>query len=287
MNGLYTRDAPPIKKPVLTLSEVTVHLGDKPILRDISLNVEHGRLMGIIGPNGSGKTTLMKTCMGIIKPNTGWATLEGRQLSTISLKERARRIAYAPQNPGKHPFTVFETVLMGRHPRLGWMGIERTQDKRAAMEALERVELLEKAEQTVETLSGGERRRVLLARSLAQETDVIMMDEPTAELDLRYQLIAMNIAREEADAGAAVIVNMHDISLAARFCDSILVMFQGVELAMGAPEEVLNAATLRQAFSVEAKVQPSFLGSFPSVGVIRPSEPLRNRYNAPKKTKTD
>ncbi len=240
----------------LTVRNLCLYLGGRQILSDVGLDVNRGSITGIVGPNGSGKTTLLRSCAGLLKPLSGYINLVGRDLHSLSPLERARRITYMPQNANRHPFTVLEAVLMGRYPHIGGLGIEKEKDRLIAEHSLERVDMGSFSGRTVETLSGGEHKRVLLARALAQDAEILILDEPTSELDIRHQLTTMSILQEEARKGLAVLITMHDLTLAARLCSVLSVMCEGQIVACGSPKDVLKPRILRDVFEVEAIVEP-------------------------------
>lgn len=239
----------------LRAESVSYSVGGKRLVDDVSYECRGGEVFGVVGPNGAGKTTLMQVAAGLLDATHGGARIFDRDISQLSVAERALHIGYAPQSVGPHPFTALDMVLMGRYPYLSRWQLEDAEDRRIAMEALRATETAEFADRRVDTLSGGERQRVVLARVLAQQTDVVIADEPVASLDIRHQLLAMAVLRERAArADVAVCVVMHDLNLAARFCDSILVMQEGRAIACGPPGEVFTPELIREVFGVDAQV---------------------------------
>lgn len=247
---------------VLAVKDLSARLDGKLIFDSVSLTVDRGELVGVIGANGSGKTTLMRTLVGLVQGHTGKIVIDGVSFGIAggsdgtSRRLRSRKVAYMPQSTESHPFTAFESVLMGRYPHLGRFELEGASDRSLAWEAMQRTSTTEFVNRKLDTLSGGERQRVILARVLVQQADLLLMDEPTASLDLRHQILTMDLVREEVrnrDAGAIVI--LHDLSLAARYCDRLLVLHRGKKIAEGTPWEVLNPTNLRIAFGVEGLVE--------------------------------
>jgi iron complex transport system ATP-binding protein len=247
------------------------------IVDSVSLSVDRGEVVGVVGANGSGKTTLLRTLAGLLDADTGSVIVEpvvsdgsdgsdsGASVG-LSGRNRVRKVAYMPQLAESHPFTAFEAVLMGRYPHLGRFDLEGSGDRDLAWAAMERTSTDEFANRKLDTLSGGERQRVVLARVLVQQAELLLMDEPTASLDLRHQILTMELVREEVrerDAGAIVI--LHDLSLAARFCDRLVVLHEGKKLADGSPWEVLTPSILRTAFGVEGLVEPDPVTGRPHV----------------------
>ena len=226
------------------------------LVRDVSLRLAAGRLTGLIGPNGAGKSTLLRALAGILTPTRGRVVLLGTDLAVLGPPEVARRLArMAQQPPAVEGLTALDVVLMGRyahHP--GWR--ERRQDLDAARLAMQLTATAALADQPYETLSGGERQRVLLARALAQETAVLLLDEPTASLDLTFQLSMLELVRDlTRQRRLGTLIALHDLSLAARFCDEILLLSGGRLVAAGPPEAVIRPEYLRRVFGIEAIVE--------------------------------
>ncbi len=228
-----------------------------PALHDVTVHVPRGSLTGLLGPNGCGKTTLLKLLSGVLPPREGDVTLDGRLLSSMSRRASARRIAVVPQDT--HPafdYTVMEMVLMGRHPHLGALQLEGPHDLSIAREALAATGTSHLAHRAFVTLSGGEKQRVVIAGALAQEPDVLLLDEPTASLDLGYQLeVASLLARLNRERGVTMVLATHDLNLAASLCDTIVMIRAGRILAQGETREVLTSALIRQLYDVDADVR--------------------------------
>ena len=215
-------------------------------VRDVSVRIARGSLTGLIGPNGCGKTTLLKLLAGVLAPDSGTVSLDGRALTTMSRRHIARRIAVVPQET--HPafeYTVLEMALMGRHPHLGPLQLEGPADLAIARESLEATGTSHLAERSYMALSGGEKQRVVIASALAQTPEVLLLDEPTASLDLGYQL----------ESSATMVIATHDLNLAASVCDTLVLMRHGRVLASGNTSEVLTSAMVRQLYDVEADVR--------------------------------
>jgi iron complex transport system ATP-binding protein len=225
-------------------------------LRDVSLAIPRGRLTGLLGPNGCGKTTLLKLLAGALAPQHGVVTLDGRPLAAMSRRAIARHLAVVPQET--HPafdFTVMEMVLMGRHPHLGTFELEGPRDFAIARDALAATGTTHLAERAYMTLSGGEKQRVVIASALAQSPDVLLLDEPTASLDLGYQLeVASLLRRLNRERGVTMVMATHDLNLAASVCDSLVLLREGAVLADGATREVLTPALVRHLYGVDADI---------------------------------
>ena len=249
---------------------VSYAYGSTPVLRDVSFDVNQGDFFVVIGPNGSGKTTLLKILCGILKPGRGHVKALGRSLRQFSRKALARHVALVPQAfPADFPFTVKELVLMGRSPHQGVLGIENEADMEAARQAMAFTGVEHLAGRRMEQLSGGERQRVFISRAICQEPRVILLDEPTASLDLAHQVRVMDLMeRLKMERGITVVMVSHDVNLAAMYGDSLLLLKGGEIIKMGLPEEVLTYGTLEQAYGCTLLVQESPLGRFPQVTLV-------------------
>ena len=225
------------------------------LLDGVDLHADHGQLVGLIGPNGAGKSTLLRTISGILRYRSGAVRLEGEDLRSLSPKDVASTLALVPQiAPYTYGFTSLELVLMGRYPHLGRFQIEGSEDERIARDAMRLTETEQFADRTLDTLSGGERQRVFVARALAQQPRVLLMDEPTANLDILHQLKVLDLVRQLVDDGLTAVAAIHDLNMAARYCDKLVLLNSGVVLAVGSPEEVLTPETIESAFGVHSAV---------------------------------
>jgi len=208
----------------------------------------------MVGRNGAGKTTLLRVASRVLRPETGEVRLRGRPVAGLSRRELAREVAVVAQDTAlPFAFTVAELVLMGRAPHLGWLGFESAHDHDLAEAALGRLGLLELAGRSVLEISGGERQLVLIARALAQEAPVLLLDEPTAHLDLHHRLQVLGLLRELAREGRTVLVISHDLTLVARFCDRLALLSEG-RLEVGTPAELLQPERLRKGFDLDAEI---------------------------------
>jgi iron complex transport system ATP-binding protein len=225
-------------------------------LDQISVLVERGSLTGLLGPNGCGKTTLLKLLSGVLQPHHGVVSLNGLSLAGRSRRDIARHLAVVPQET--HPafdYTVMEMVLMGRHPHLGAFQLEGPSDLALARDAMTATGTAHLAPRAYMTLSGGEKQRVVIASALTQSPDVLLLDEPTASLDLGYQLeVAALLRRLNLERGVTMVLATHDLNLAASLCDRLILMREGRVVAQGPTRDVLTAASIRRIYDVEADV---------------------------------
>ena len=241
---------------MLSIDNVTIRYEARTILREVSLSVNAGEVLALIGPNGVGKSTLIRACSGTLKPIVGRVTVDGQDVRRLRMEERAKLIAVVPQAVRlPETFSVFETVSMGRTPYLGWLGREGEQDRSAVQAALDRTATLELAERPLGQLSGGEQQRVLIARALAQAARTLLLDEPTAHLDLKHQASVLGLVCDLAHAeNYAVLVALHDLNLAAQYADRVALLSNGAIAAIGTPEEVLTEGNLSPAYGLHVAV---------------------------------
>jgi iron complex transport system ATP-binding protein len=235
----------------------------------VSLDARAGEVVVVIGPNGAGKSTLLRAIAGTVAPSAGRICLDGDDMARLRPVERARLVAVVPQAARlPEAFTAGEVVLMGRNPHMSRFGGERASDYEAARRAMLRTSTWDLAERRVGELSGGEQQRVLIARALAQEPRMLLLDEATAHLDLRHQLATLRLARELARSGLLVLAALHDLNLAAQHADRLALVVSGVLLACGAPRQVLTPELLRRAYGVDALVGAHPLTGAPFVAVL-------------------
>jgi len=252
---------------LLAAERVSFAYGPRVVLSEVSLAVAPGELVGVIGPNGCGKTTLVRLLSGVLAPRAGSVRLRGAALGTYRRRELARRLAVVPQDPTlEFPFTALEVVLMGRAPHLPALGFPRAHDLAVARAAMARLEVAGLEDRPLDRLSGGERQRVLLARALAQEPEVLLLDEPTTHLDLRHQAGIYDVVAElRRSRGIAVVSVLHDLNLAALYCDRLVLLAGGRVVCEGSPAEVLTPAVLGAAYATEVYVGTNALTGGPIV----------------------
>ncbi|MCX8052690.1 MAG: ABC transporter ATP-binding protein [Armatimonadetes bacterium] len=227
------------------------------VLQGISIDLGERDFLGVIGPNGSGKTTLLRSMARALKPLSGRVELDGRDIYSIPAREFARRVAVLPQDTTVvFDFTVLEIVLMGRSPRLGRFAVESMTDISVALEALELTGTAHLCDRSINALSGGERQRVMLARALAQQPEVLLLDEPTSHLDINFQFEIMDLIRDlNRQKSLTVLAVLHDLNLAGQYCDRLVAIGNGVVQASGAPEEVITPDVIRQVYGAEVWVR--------------------------------
>jgi ABC-type cobalamin/Fe3+-siderophores transport system ATPase subunit len=259
-------DTPPVA--ALAMHGVVAGYGRRPVLHAVNLSVDAGEVVGLIGPNGAGKSTLVAVASKTLTPSAGEVWVEGHSLRTLGRRALARRLAVVPQAAElPEGFLVVEVVRMGRTPYLSpWRGA-RSVDENAVMSAMERAGVVPLAERPVEQLSGGERQRVVVARALAQQPSVLILDEPTSHLDLRYQAEVAAAARSAAAAGVGVLLVAHDLNLAARTCDRLVLLCDGRVVAEGSPAAVLTAERLARTYRTPVDVHAAADGP---VVTVRP-----------------
>jgi ABC-type cobalamin/Fe3+-siderophores transport system ATPase subunit len=237
---------------MLKVSNLNVKYGERLVLKDVSFEVERGTILGVIGPNGAGKTTLIRALSGTLPVDCGKIVVNGRNVCEMADPERARLVAVVPQARNLPPaFTGREMVQLGRTPYLNWLGQLTARDNLHVKLAMERSRTVELADRRLGDLSGGEQQRLLLARALAQEAPLMLLDEPTTHLDLQYQISLLDAVRALVDQdGMTVVMTLHDLNLIGRYADRLALLVDGEIRALGTPEEVLEPVLLSQVYHV-------------------------------------
>ena len=239
---------------MLAFLNINVKAGDKSLLQDVSIKMRPGELTGLIGPNGAGKSTLLKAGLGLTEVQTGEFLLDGADIRKFSSAERGRKIAYLPQDSHiEWQMSSEAVVMLGRYPYRERFGRQGMLCEQAVNKALATVDAAHLANQSVHSLSGGERARILLARALAVEAPWMLADEPTAGLDPHHQLLVMDVLKYQAAAGGGVLLVLHDLVMAARFMDRLILLDKGKVVVEGPPELVLTQENLQQVYEVNAR----------------------------------
>ena len=244
--------APADNGSVLHFEDVTAGYDGTPVIEDVSFSVSQGEILGLLGPNGVGKSTLLKAAVGLLDPMSGQIAVGDRRASALTRTELAREVGYVPQNEtAAFPRTVFQTVLMGRKPHFGSRPGDR--DRAVVATLLDRLDIGDLAMRNVTSLSGGQRQKVILARALAQEPRALVLDEPTSDLDIRHELEVLSLLREEAPHGLGVVHAMHDLTLAARYSDHVVLISDGEVYTQGSPD-VLTAEAISKVYGIDVRV---------------------------------
>ncbi|MBO9724090.1 MAG: ABC transporter ATP-binding protein [Novosphingobium sp.] len=239
----------------IAIENLRVRLGRREVLRGLSAMLRPGALVGVIGPNGAGKSTLVRAILGLVPAAGGTVSVDGAPLTTLQPRDLARRIAYLPQGQTLHwPLTVERLVALGRLPHLGPMSRISAADEAAVQDAMARADVTDLAGRVATELSGGERARAMLARALAGGAPALVVDEPLASLDPGHQIDVMALLAREAHEGKLVVAVLHDLTMAARYCDRLLLVHGGELVADGTPQEVLTAERLRSVYGVTSHV---------------------------------
>ncbi len=239
-----------------------------PILRDVCIELAASEMLGVVGPNGAGKSTLLRCIDRILNPQKGRILLDEQDIMEMSRLELAKKVGYVPQSVSQvFPATVFDTVLMGRRPHLGWRSSEK--DTAMVLEMLQLLNIEDLAMRDINELSGGQQQKVFIARALTQEPDVLLLDEPTSNLDIRHQLEVMGIIKSIViEKQISAIMAIHDLNLASRYADRIVMMNSGEIFSAGTPASVLTPANIKRVYGVEAEVNNN--SGKPYIVPIRP-----------------
>lgn len=253
--------------PILQLRGLRAAYDAREVLHGLDLDIAGGQMVGLLGPNGSGKSTLLRVIAGLLPATAGHVQLGGRELREYGGRARARRIALVPQSVAvPFAFSVFDVVAMGRHPHLGLLSAPKMRDFEVVEQAMAQTDCLELRERLVTELSGGELQRVIIARSLAQEPELLLLDEPTTHLDLNHQLDIARLLRQlNREHGLTVVWVSHDVNLAAEFCERLVMLQGGAIVADGSPEAVVTTEVIERVYGLRAPVNPNPLSGRPQI----------------------
>jgi len=252
------------------------HYSEAAVVDDVSFSLARGEMLGILGPNGSGKSTLLRLLSGVLAPASGEVRAHGRPLTSYSRRQLGQAIAVVPQDTViEFPFSVTEVVLMGRSPHLGGFAFEGDRDVEVAHQAMRRTGVLDLAHRSIHELSGGERQRVILARALAQEASIMLLDEPGAFLDIRHTVEIYDLLQDLQREGRSIITVLHDLNLAALYCDRVALLKEGRLFRLGTPAEVITYEALTKVYETEVYVDTNDITG--AVNVLPLSRPYRER----------
>lgn len=258
--------------PAIDARSLSFSVDAATLLDRVDVSAESGQFVGLIGPNGAGKSTLLRAISNVLSYQEGSVSLNGADLRSLPAREVAELLALVPQiAPYTQGFTAFELVLMGRYPHLGRFQVEGQADDRIARNAMRLTETDQFETRTTETLSGGERQRVFLARAVAQQPQVLLLDEPTSNLDILHQLKILTLVRQLVDDGLTAIAAIHDLNLAARFCDRLVLISGGRVVADGPAEDVLTPELIESAFGVESAIYREPVTGALAISLIAPA----------------
>ena len=246
---------------LLSCSDLSFSYTKEPLLKNISLDFKAGEFVGLIGANGTGKSTLLQLLLGLIKQQSGKVAINGIDIHSLKRREIAKQLAFVPQSIElPYAFTAQELVAMGRNPYLGAFELETSEDKKIIQDAMHKTDILDLKDRWVNTLSGGEKQRVIIARALAQQAQTILLDEPIASLDICHQIETLELIKKLTQTGKLAITALHDLNLAARYCDRLILIGKTSDnhqkriIADGTPEQVLNSINLANCFSIKADI---------------------------------
>lgn len=254
-------------KALIELHRLSFDYRGAPVLKEIDLQIQGGKFYGLIGGNGSGKSTLLELLMATLSPCSGSISYQGKPLSSFSRRELATRLALVPQHFSMDfEYLVEEVVLMGRHPHIPRFATPGLHDLETVHDAMDTMDILHLKERPVSALSGGELQRVVMARAMAQETEVLILDEATSNLDIQHTIAIMQVMRNRVlDGGLTIVAAIHDLNLAAAFCDECLVLKGGQLYANGPVHEIFTHDLLHEVFAVEARVKPDRQNGSPHI----------------------
>ncbi len=256
---------------MIDLRSISFRYREDWVLQDISFRIERSEFIGVIGPNGSGKSTLLKTLCRLLVPQKGEILLDNVSLKEMGQREIAKKMAVVPQEAySLFPFRVTEIVLMGRSPYLGHLMFERAMDLEIAKKAMEWTEILQISERSIDELSGGERKRVFIAKALAQEPEIILLDEPTANLDIHHQVdflsLILSLNREK---GLTIVMASHDLNIASEYCDRLILLKEGKIYKIGSPREVITRENIEEVYGCEVWVDENPISGMPRITLLK------------------
>ena len=245
-----------LNNPIIKTSEIDYSFNEKQILNKVNIDVKQGEILGIVGPNGSGKTTIFNILNGSIKPNNGSIYINGINIRDLSTNERAKLIAVAPQNAiFPEDMSVFELTAMGRNPHLSLLSWESGNDNQLTIQSIDKVGLLGLTSKKLKHTSGGEKQLALIAMTICQQTPIMLLDEPTSNLDIKNQFHIMDtISKIRGDSNKTILINLHDLNLAAKYCDKIIFLKDGTVFCQGEPKKVITSENIESVYGISVNI---------------------------------
>lgn len=272
-------------KPAIEVESLYFSYGDSLVLRDINFKIEKGEFVSIIGPNGSGKSTLLKNMISIYKPNKGLIKIDGKELKEYKAKELAKKVAIVLQDTNiAYDFSVFDVVMMGRNPYLGRFQNESYKDFQIVKDSLKLTDTLHLKDKSINQISGGERQRVIIARALAQEPKIILLDEPTSHLDINHQIEILSLLKKlNTEKNMTIVIVIHDINLAARYSNKMILLNKGEILSIGKPKEVITYENIEKAYNLNVVITKNLYTNSPYLMPLTPKNRIQINNNKNKK----
>ena len=244
----------------LNINDIEFNYNASPVLNGLTFQVEQGEFVAILGPNGSGKSTLLRCIDRILKPRNGTILLDNENIETMNRKNIAKKLAYVPQvESNTFPTTVYDTILLGRLPHIQW--IPTRSDKEIVTDIIEKLQLTPFTLRKINQLSGGQRQKVFIGRALAQKAPILLLDEPTANLDLKHQLEVMALLHEQTKQGVSIVIAIHDINLALKYCQKIILLKNGTIHAAGG-KEIITEKNMEEVYEIKASITENAKGIF-------------------------
>lgn len=265
---------------LLQVKNLLFKYGTDPVIKGMNLTIDSPQLIGIIGANGCGKTTLLKNISGYLKPTQGCVTIAQKEVQKMSIRERAQNIGFVPQQPpSDFAFTCYDLIMMGRTPHLKRLQKEGAVDHAIVQEAMALTYTSHLQDRLATELSGGERQRIYIARALAQKPRILLLDEPIAHLDIKYQVEILTLLKNLSQKGILILTVLHDINLAAQFCEEIIMMKEGTIISRGKPRDILSPKNISTVFSLDVEIIPHPLTNTPYIIPLTSKIPLTGKVS--------
>ena len=266
-----------MNNPIIKTSQIDYSFNEKQILNNVNIDVNQGEILGIVGPNGSGKTTIFNILNGSIKANNGSIYINGINIRNLSINERSKLIAVVPQNAiFPEDMSVFELTAMGRNPYLNLLSWESENDNQLTIQSIDKVGLLGLASKKLKHASGGEKQLALIAMAICQQTSIMLLDEPTSNLDIKNQFHIMDtINKIRANSNKTILITLHDLNLAAKYCDKIIFLKDGTVFCQGEPKKVITADNIENVYGISVNILEDPISSIPIV------QPIPKHFDLP------